>query len=182
MNTLPLSTRTKCLIKIKKEQRKISRKRKRERIISQNIIKTIENLHPEEVIAMNTKRIKSAISEMTFHEKLKIKKFWSLKKNVFKNNMQHKFAVTNSYGDEQIESNIIKTEYEKEFQQRLVSRQITEKYRNIKEITDKIFDTCSSVSKVQNNQTEITKDEVQSAIKTQMHTNVMIQLFLQMKF
>ena len=63
-----------------------------------------------------------------------------------------------------------------------MSRQITEKYRNIKEITDKIFDTCSSVSKVQNNQTEITKDEVQSAIKTQMHTNVMIQLFLQMKF
>ena len=34
---------------------------------------------------------------MTFHEKFKIKKFWSLKKNVFKNNMQHKFAVTNSY-------------------------------------------------------------------------------------
>ena len=75
MNTLPLSTRTKCLIKIKKEQRKISRKRKRERIISQNIIKTIENLHPDEVIAMNTKRIKSAILEMTFHEKFKIKKF-----------------------------------------------------------------------------------------------------------
>ena len=35
---------------------------------------------------------------------------------------------------------------------------------------------------MQNNQTEITKDEVQSAIKTQMHTNAMIQLFLQMKF
>ena len=35
---------------------------------------------------------------------------------------------------------------------------------------------------MQNNQREITKDEVQSAIKTQMHTNVMIQLFLKMKF
>ena len=78
MNTLPLSTRTKCLIKIKKEQRKISRKRKR--IISHNIIKTIENLHPEEVIAMNTKRIKSAISEMTFHEKIKNQKILEFKK------------------------------------------------------------------------------------------------------
>ena len=46
----------------------------------------------------------------------------------------------------------------------LESRQITPKSRNIQETTDKIFDTCSSVSKVQNNQPEITKDEVQSAI------------------
>ena len=36
---LHLSTRTKSLIKIKKEQSKISRKEKRERIISQKIIK-----------------------------------------------------------------------------------------------------------------------------------------------
>ena len=50
---------------------------------------------------------------MTFHEKFYINKFWSLKKNVFKNNIQHKFAVIDSYGNEQTEPNIIKTEYEK---------------------------------------------------------------------
>ena len=50
---------------------------------------------------------------MTFHEKFNINKFWSLKKNVFKNDIQHKFAVIDNYGDEQIESNIIKTECEK---------------------------------------------------------------------
>ena len=33
-------------------------------------------------------------------------------------------------------------------------------------ITDKIFDICSSMSKVQNNQPDITKDEVQWPIKT----------------
>ena len=38
--------------------------------------------------------------------------------------------------------------------------------RNTQNIADKIFDTCSSMSKVQNNQPEITKDEVQWAIKT----------------
>ena len=80
--------------------------------------------------------------------------------------MQHKFAIIDSVGNEQKESNIIKTEYEKEFQQRLESRQITPRCRNIKEITDKMFDTCSGISKVQSNQPEITKDEVQSAIKT----------------
>ena len=86
---------------------------------------------------------------MTFREKFNINKFWSLKKNVFKNDKQH------SYGNEQIESSIIKIEYEKEFQQRLESRQITPKYRNKQEITNKIFDTCSSMSKVQGNQPEI---------------------------
>ena len=64
-------------------------------------------------------------------------------KSVFKNDIKHKFAVIDSYGNEQTESNIIKTEYEKEFQQSLESRQITPKYRNIQEITDKIFDTYS---------------------------------------
>ena len=39
INTLHLSTRTKSLIKIKKEQSKILRRGKRKRIISQNIIK-----------------------------------------------------------------------------------------------------------------------------------------------
>ena len=81
-------------------------------------------------------------------------------------NAQHKFAVIDSYGNEQTESNLIKAEYKKEFQQRLESRKITPKYRNIQEITHKIFDTCSSISKVQNNQPEMTKDKVQSAIKT----------------
>ena len=38
-NTLYLSERTRSLIKIKKEQSKISRKWKNEKIISQNIIK-----------------------------------------------------------------------------------------------------------------------------------------------
>ena len=90
---------------------------------------------------MNTKRIKNALLEMTFHEKFNINKFWGLKKNVFKNDVQHKFAVIESYGNEQTESNIIKTERKKEFQQRLESRQITPKYRNIQEITNKIFDT-----------------------------------------
>ena len=85
-------------------------------------------------------------------------------KSVFKNDIKHKFAVIDSYGNEQTESNIIKTEYEKEFQQSLESRQITPKYRNIQEITDKMFDTCSGISKVQHNQPEITKDEVQSAV------------------
>ena len=42
----------------------------------------------------------------------------------------------------------VKIKYEKEFQQRLESRQIKPKYRNIQEITDKIFDTYSSMSKV----------------------------------
>ena len=115
---------------------------------------------------MNTKRIKNALLKMTFHEKFDINKFWSLKNNVFKNDIQHKFAGIDSYGNEQIESNLIKTEYKKEFQQRLESRQIIPKYRNIQEITDKIFDTCSSISKVQNIQPKITKDEVQSTIKT----------------
>ena len=81
---------------------------------------------------MNTKRIKNALLEMTFHEKFNINKFWGLKKNVFKNDVQHKFAVIESYGNEQTESNIIKTERKKEFQQRLESRQIhqsTEIYR-----------------------------------------------------
>ena len=41
--------------------------------------------------------------------------------------IQHKFAVTDSYGNEHTE-NIIKTEYEKEFQQRPESRQ-TEIYK-----------------------------------------------------
>ena len=49
---------------------------------------------------------------------------------------------------------------------RLQSKQITSKYRNMQEFTDKIFDTCSVISKVQNKQPEITKNEVQSAIKT----------------
>ena len=66
-----------------------------------------------------------------------------------------------SYGNEQTESNIIKTEYENEFQQRLESRQIIRKYKKIQEIIDKTFDTCSSMSKfTKNNQPEITKDDV----------------------
>ena len=84
---------------------------------------------------------------------------------MFKNYIQHKFAVIGSYGNEKTKSNIIETEYKKEFQHRLESRQITQKYRNLQEITDKIFGTCSSMSKVENNQLEITKEEVQSAIK-----------------
>ena len=115
---------------------------------------------------MNTKKIRNALIEMMFHEKFSINKLWSLKKSVLKNDIQHKFAVIGSYGNEQTESNIIKTEYEKEFQQRLESRQITPKYKTTQEITDKIFVTCSGISKLQNNQPEITKDEVQSAIKT----------------
>ena len=66
-----------------------------------------------------------------------------------------------SYGNEQTESNIIKIEYENEFQQRLESRQIIPKYKKIQEIIDKTFDTCSSMSKLtKNNQPEIAKDEV----------------------
>ena len=90
--------------------------------------------------------------------------------------MQHKFAVIDSYQNEQTESNIIKIEYEKEFQQKLESRQIAPTYRKMQEVTDKIFVTCCNMSKVQNNQPEITKDEVKSAIKTNLHANVMIQL------
>ena len=85
---------------------------------------------------------------------------------MFKNDIQHKFTVIDNYGSEQTESNIIKIEDEKEFQQRLDSRKITPKYKNTQKITDRMFDTCSSMSKVQNNQLEITKDEVQLAIKT----------------
>ena len=59
-----------------------------------------------------------------------------------------------------------KIEYQKEFQQRLDSRQITPKYKNTQKITDRMCDTCSNMSKVQNNQLEITKEEVQLAIKT----------------
>ena len=102
----------------------------------------------------------------TFHEIFNIRKFWSLKKNVFKIDIQHKFTVIGNYGNEQTESNIIKIEDEKEFQQRLDSRKITPKYKNTQKIIDRMFDTCSSMSKVQNNQLEITKDEVQLAIKT----------------
>ena len=72
-NALYLSARTKLLIKIKKEQSKISRKGKSERIISQNTIKKIENLLQGEVISMDTKRIKNALLEKTFHEKFNIK-------------------------------------------------------------------------------------------------------------
>ena len=78
---------------------------------------------------------------MTFHEMFNIHKFQILKKNVFKNDIQYKFAVIDSHRNEQIESNITKTQHEKEFQQRLESRQINQKYINIQEITDKIFDT-----------------------------------------
>ena len=67
---LHLSTRTKSLIKIKKEQSKRWRKGKSERIISQNIIK-IENILQEEVIAMNTKRIKNALLAMALYEKFR---------------------------------------------------------------------------------------------------------------
>ena len=35
----------------------------------------------------------------------------------------------------------------------------------MQEITDKIFDTCSSMSKVQNNQPEITKEDVQQKVQ-----------------
>ena len=42
----------------------------------------------------------------------------------------------------------------------------TKVQKYIQEITDKIFDTCGSMSKVQYNLPEITKDEAQSAIKT----------------
>lgn len=35
---------------------------------------------------------------------------------MFKNDIQHKLAVIDSYGNEQTESNIIKREHEKEFQ------------------------------------------------------------------
>ena len=59
---------------------------------------------------MNTKRIKNALLEMTFHKKININKFWSLKENVCKNNMQHKFSVIDSYGNEQTEPNLINTE------------------------------------------------------------------------
>ena len=48
-NTQYLSARTNSLTEIKKEQSKISRKGKSERIISQNIIKKIENLLQEKV-------------------------------------------------------------------------------------------------------------------------------------
>ena len=53
---------------------------------------------------------------MTLHENVDINKLWSLKKNMFKNDIQHKLAVIDSYGNEQTESNIIKREHEKEFQ------------------------------------------------------------------
>ena len=91
-----LSIRTKSSIKVKKEESKISKKGKKERIISQNIIKKVENLLQKEVIAMNTKRVENALLEITFHEKFNINKFWSLKKNVFKNDIQHKFAIIDS--------------------------------------------------------------------------------------
>ena len=58
---------------------------------------------------MNTKRIKNALLEMMFHKKFNINKFWSLRKNVFKNDIQHKIAVIYSYRNEQTESNLIKT-------------------------------------------------------------------------
>ena len=53
---------------------------------------------------------------MTLHENLNINKFWSLKENMFKNDIQHKLTVIDSYGNEQTESSIIKREHEKEFQ------------------------------------------------------------------
>ena len=70
----------------------------------------------EQVIAMDTKKIKNTLLEMTLHENVDINKLWSLKKNMFKNDIQHKLAVIDSYGNEQTESNIIKREHEKEFQ------------------------------------------------------------------
>ena len=45
---------------------------------------------------MNTKRTKNALLEMTFHEKFNLKKFWSLKRNKFKSDIQHNFAVIDS--------------------------------------------------------------------------------------
>ena len=45
---------------------------------------------------MNTKRVENALLDMTFHEKFNINKFWSLKKNVFKDDIQHKFAIIDS--------------------------------------------------------------------------------------
>ena len=92
------------------------------------------------------------------------------------------FVVIDSYGSKQTESNIVKTEYQQKFQQRLQSRQITPKYRNIQEITGEIFYACSSMSKVQKNKTEITKHEVHSAIKNLLaHASIVIKLILKMK-
>ena len=91
---------------------------------------------------MKTKRIKNAYLDMMFHEKFNIKKILEFKKECVQKCYKHKFAVIDSYGNEKTESNIIKTEHEREFQQRLDSTQMTAKYRNIQEITDKIFDTC----------------------------------------
>ena len=48
---------------------------------------------------MSTNRIKNALLEITFHLRFNINKFWSFKKNVLKN-VQNKFAVTDSYGNE----------------------------------------------------------------------------------
>ena len=58
---------------------------------------------------MNTKRIKNALLEMMLHKKFNINNFWSLRKNVFQNDIQHKIAVIYSYRNEQTESNLIKT-------------------------------------------------------------------------
>ena len=65
---------------------------------------------------MDTKKIKNALLEMTLHENVDINKLWSLKKNMIKNDIQHKLDVIDSYGNEQTEWNIIKRENEKEFQ------------------------------------------------------------------
>ena len=75
-----------------------------------------QKIFQEQVIAIDTKIIKNALLEMTLHENLNINKFWSLKENMFKNDIQHKLTVIDSYGNEQTESSIIKREHEKEFQ------------------------------------------------------------------
>ena len=50
---------------------------------------------------MNTKGITNALLEVTFLEKFNINNFCDLKKNVFKNGIQHKFVVIDSNGNEQ---------------------------------------------------------------------------------
>ena len=61
------------------------------------MIKTKKRFSSEKVIVRNTKRINNALLELTFHEKLNISKFWNSKKNMFKNDVQHRFVVICCY-------------------------------------------------------------------------------------
>ena len=112
------------------------------------------------------KYVRERFEELSKNNNFSLDNFWKIKRKLYKNEPQNRVSVINDDEIEIFGIDAIKKEYEKEFKRRLDERKINVKYRNIENLTNKLFQLRLEICVSLNEETDFGLHELKQVLKS----------------